>query len=358
MRKMLTVLAMTAGMAAANATAPALAQDAPFYEDEQLTLLVPFGPGGGTDVWARFMVKYLQEHIEGSPTVLVENRPGGGSITGVNHYAARVDPDGYTALVTSGSSILPYLLGQEIVRFDLADFRPLAANPVGAVFYVSPSTGLESAEDLVDVEERFVYGGISPQGADLVMLMIFDLLDMDVQSVMGFDGKGSIRVAYERGEVNTDYQVTPAYLTNVQPLVDSGDAIPLFTFGILDENGEVVADPAFPDLPTVKDVYQMVHGEEPSGLEWEAYQTFLAAGFGVQKILWVKQDTPQEAVDALQAGLADIAQDPEFKEEGAEIIGDYDLMVGDAAVAAARGLTEASDEVIQFGQDFLEEKGY
>jgi len=67
---------------------------------------------------------------------------------------------------------------------------------------------------------------------------------------MVYDGKGAARVAFEQGEVNLDYQTSPAYLKNVQPLVDEGLAVPLFAFGILDENGDIVRDPVFPDMPS------------------------------------------------------------------------------------------------------------
>ena len=353
----MSAIAASSALAAVAFGTPAMAQTETFYEGERISLLVPFGPGGGTDVWARFMTEYMTKHIEGSPPVIIDNRPGGGSVTGVNYYAANVEADGYTVLATSGSSIQPYLLGHDLVRYNLADLRPLAANPVGAIFYVNPSSGIDSIEELLETEEELLYGGISASGNDLVMLLIFDLLDIDVRSVWGFDGKGSIRIAYERGEVNTDYQVTPAYLTSVQPLVDAGEAVPLFTFGIIGPDGEVIRDPAFPDLPTVAEVYETQNGAAPSGLEWEAYKTFLAAGFAVQKILWVKQDTPPEAISALEEGLAAISKDPDFLEKGGDIIGGYPLLVGDEAVAAVRSITSASDEIIKYGQEFLAERG-
>ncbi|WP_164730498.1 Bug family tripartite tricarboxylate transporter substrate binding protein [Pelagibacterium montanilacus] len=344
-------------IAGLSVAAPVHAQDAPYYEGKTLNLLVPFGPGGGTDVWARYLAEYLPEAIEGSPTVLVENRPGGGSITGVNHFAMQVEPDGETVLITSGSSIQPYLLEDPAVRYDLADWRPVAANPVGAIFYVHPSTGIESADDLGSASEELYYGGISATGNDLVMLLIFDLLDMNVQSIMGYDGKGPIRVAYERGEVNTDYQVTPAYTTSVEPLVAADQAVPIFTFGIIDANGDVVADEAFPDLPTVKDVYISIHGEEPSGQAWEAYKTFLAAGFGVQKIMWVKNDTPEQAVAALEEAIRQIAEDPEAIERGVEVLGGYPLLYGEDAAAAARSIVNADPEAAAYAMSFLEELG-
>ncbi|MCB1638441.1 MAG: tricarboxylate transporter, partial [Thiothrix sp.] len=50
---------------------------------------VPFGVGGGTDVWARFFAPQLAETLPGKPTVVVLNVPGGGSITGANQFYQR-----------------------------------------------------------------------------------------------------------------------------------------------------------------------------------------------------------------------------------------------------------------------------
>lgn len=354
MKKILAKLLVAA--LALGVALPAAAQE-PFYAGKRVNMLVPFAAGGGTDVWARFIAEYLRKHVEGSPVFIIDNRAGGGGVSGANYFEANTPADGLTVLASSGSTIQPYLLGAEIVRFDLGNWIPLTVNPVGAIFYANPASGIETLDDLLTTDIELLYGGISASGNDLVMLLIFDLLGIEARSVWGFDGKGTIRVAYERGELNTDYQVTPAYTTNVQPLVDEGKAVPLFTFGIIGADGDVVTDPAFPELPTVKDVYRSIHGEDPSGIEWEAYKTFLAAGFGVQKILWVKQGTPPEAIEALEAGLAATASDEEFLSEGAEIIGGYPLMTGEEAVAAAATITNASDEVVEYGKAFLHERG-
>ena len=56
---------------------PALAVD---FKGKTITMVIPFGVGGGSDVWGRFNAQLLQKHLPGSPSVLVKNQPGGGSI--------------------------------------------------------------------------------------------------------------------------------------------------------------------------------------------------------------------------------------------------------------------------------------
>ncbi|MBV1798654.1 hypothetical protein KSF81_17225 [Siccirubricoccus sp. G192] len=86
--------------AALGLAAPALAQ--PAASSRPVTLVVPFPPGGSTDVMARLLAERMAPML-GQP-VLVENRPGGATVVGAE-YVARAAPDGHTALVNSGTTL-------------------------------------------------------------------------------------------------------------------------------------------------------------------------------------------------------------------------------------------------------------
>lgn len=65
-----------------------------FYQGQTLTIVVPYGPGGGYDTWARLVAPYLKQYL-GAAEVKVENKPGGGGLVGTNAiYSAK--PDGLT----------------------------------------------------------------------------------------------------------------------------------------------------------------------------------------------------------------------------------------------------------------------
>lgn len=328
----------------------------PFYEGKTLEVIVPFEAGGGTDTFGRFIASFIGKHTEGAPGIQVVNIPGGGSVNGANEFVKIRKHDGYTALLTSGSTHLPYLLGEPAVQYDLKTMKPLLAAPQGGAVYVSPSTGIESVKDILNPKEKLVYAGISATGNDLVTLLSFKLLGMDVQAILGYEGRGPSRIAFEQGESNIDYQTVSAYESNVEPLIEEGKAIPLFAFGMLDANGDVIRDPAFPDLPSVKEVYMDVHGKEPSGIEWEAYKVALGAGFAVQKVLWLHNDAPQEAVDALALAAKGVADDPEFNEKAAKELGGYKLITGDDLEGAVNTISNASQEVLDWLVKYLEEE--
>jgi tripartite-type tricarboxylate transporter receptor subunit TctC len=112
------LLAIALGFAAAMAT-PAAAQDFP---TQPIKMVIPFGPGGGTDIVGRILAEYMQKKL-GKP-VVVENKPGAGGIIG-NEFVANAAPDGYTiALMTAGQVIAAVTRKQ--MRYDtLTAFTPI-----------------------------------------------------------------------------------------------------------------------------------------------------------------------------------------------------------------------------------------
>lgn len=320
-----------------------------------VTMVVPFSAGGGTDTWARVIAPYLQSHLEGEPNVVVENREGGGSVTGTNEFVRDGATDGSSILVSSGSTYLPQLLNQAEVEYDFARMIPIVLNGTGGVVYTSPSTGIESVEDLASFEGDLHYGGISATGLDLVTLLAMDVLGVEMDATFGFEGRGPARLAFERGEINLDYQTTSAYNTQVQPLIDGGQAVPLFSFGVM-EDGEIVRDPALPDLPTVEEVYEQLNGEAPSGAAYDAYRAALVAGYVYQKGIWAAADTPDALVEAFRTAADGVAQDEEFLAQAEEVLGGYPLIPGEEAQDALIEAFEIDDEVRQYMLDLLAEQ--
>lgn len=321
----------------------------------RVELVIPFAEGGGTDTWARFLAPYLEKHVEGSPTFSPKNVLGGESITGSNQFVTSGGTDGAQVLVTSGTTYFQALLGRPEVEFDFAKMKPLMLNGTGGVIYASKASGIKTVEDLQDPPKPLVYGGISATGLDLSLLQAFDVLGVDIDATFGFEGRGPARLALERGEINVDYQTTSAYLTQVQPMVDAGTAVPLMSFGVL-EDGEVVRDPNVPDLPTVEEVHEQLNGSPPEGEAYDAYRAFLVPGFVYQKGLWANEGTPESVVQAYRDAVAAISDDPEFKKSSAEVLGGYPLYSGEKAQDDLIEAFEIEPEVRQYTLDLLKTK--
>lgn len=318
------------GMALLAALLPGAAKAADF-SGKTIEFVIPFATAGGSDVWARFFAPYLAENLPGKPTVVVKNVPGGGSITGTNQFVQRARPDGLSILGTSGSTQLPYLLDDPRVRYELKELIPVLVSPTGGVVYVNPELGAKSAGDIPKLKGRKMkYGSQGPTSLDLVPVLAFEIMGLDVDPVFGLN-RGPARVAYERGESLIDYQTSSAYLRNVVPLIKAGKAVPLFTWGVLDEKGQFVRDPTFPDLPHFAEAYEIAYGKKPSGIAYDAFKAFVVAGFAAQKPMFLPKGTPKDVVETYVQALDKVVKDPAFREKASNELGKYQQAVGPAA---------------------------
>jgi tripartite-type tricarboxylate transporter receptor subunit TctC len=344
-----------AAAVAVFAAPPALAQD--FYAGKSIEIIVPFPEGGVTDVVGRFLQSFLEKHIPGNPRVTIRNLGGGGSVLGANYFEENAEPNGEMILFTTSSTAFPYLLGQEGVEYDLSNKRVGFAIAIGPVVYASPETGVESAADLANPDVPLVYGGIGATGSDMPVILAFEALGLDVQTALGFQGRGPIRLAFERGETNLDFQFTAVYLTQVVPLVEAGQAVPLMTGGSAGPDGRFTErDPVISDLPSVFEVYQEIHGQEPSGPEWDAFETAAALTFQYGLTAWMPEGTPDEALEALAAAVEAINADPEFQSRGAEVTGGYELQRGLDIEESVRSALTLESEVEEYLRTLLTEK--
>ncbi|HEU4647151.1 MAG TPA: tripartite tricarboxylate transporter substrate-binding protein [Burkholderiales bacterium] len=331
-----------AALASALAAAMPLAVQAADFRGKTIDFVIPFPVAGGSDVWARFYVPYMTKYLPGNPTVVVKNVPGGGSTRGANEFAARAKPDGLTILGTSGSTQFPYLLGDTRVKYEYKDWTPVLASPTGGVVFVNAELGAKSAADIAVLRKaRLIYGSEGATSLSLVPMLAFRQLDLPVQYVFGMKARGGARLAFERGESNIDYQTSAAYLASVVPMVKAGKAVPLFSWGVLDDKGKLARDPTFPDLPHVGEVVAAAGGRQ-SGLEWDTLVAFITAGFAAQKFVVLPKGTPKNIVDAYTNAFNKMQSDPEFIASKDKALGEYPQATGKAAQTIYRVATEVS----------------
>jgi tripartite-type tricarboxylate transporter receptor subunit TctC len=144
-------------LAAVNCRSAA-AQDAEDYPNRQVSFIVPFAPGGGTDTLARLLSDKLQQRL-GKPFV-VENRPGAGTVIATN-FIAKSPPDGYTIMMSVSSLAIDATLYKSLPydpAKDLALVALIATVPF--VLVVNPSLPVYQVADLIKLakERPLSYG--------------------------------------------------------------------------------------------------------------------------------------------------------------------------------------------------------
>lgn len=131
-------------LATATLCASATAQD---YPSKPVTIVVPFSPGGATDIMSRTLAERLTARL-GKP-VIVENKPGAGTMI-ASEYVAKATPDGYTLLLAASSlGIAPALYDK--VNYDpIKDFAPISqVASVVHVLSVHPSLPATNTSELI-----------------------------------------------------------------------------------------------------------------------------------------------------------------------------------------------------------------
>jgi len=166
-------------------------------------MIVPLAPGGSTDIVARLVAQKLTEAL--GQTVLVDNRPGGGTTLGTN-LVAKAQPDGHTLLFTSASLATNAVLYRNLPFDTLKDFTPIGT--VGQSFYVlivQPSLGVNSVQELIAMAKakpKYLQYASAGQGTITHLTVELFLMNAGIQMQdVPFKGGAPALVAFLGGQM-------------------------------------------------------------------------------------------------------------------------------------------------------------
>ena len=302
--------------------AAAMAQ--PFYKDKRLTVLINFEPGGPTDIEGRLFAKYISRHIEGNPSVIAQNMPGAGGIIGTSYLGRTAPKDGTVVGYLTGAA---WQAVSEPEKFpvDFKTYEFVAYQPGTTVYFMRTDIppGTKTATDIAGAA-GIVAGGLTTRSTkDLRIRMTLDMLGVPYKYVTGYGSNNPARLAFERGEINFFAESPPAYLGVVEPtLVKDGKATPVFYD--TGYNGESIIEPKqVRGLPILSfhELYKQIKGTMPSGDLWQAYLSVNSVNNAMQRMVVLPPQTPQAAVQALQAAVRRLNDDKEFAQEALKSVG-------------------------------------
>lgn len=351
--------ASTAALVAAVSPAAVTAQEAAELDCNRIELIVPYEAGGGTDLYARYLAPLLSENLPGNPTVIVTNIEGAGAIAGSNQFQERAEADGCTLIAFAASVTSNFVFGDERVRYKADEWIPIISSPAGTVVYASPSLGVSEPGDVAALQDqKVVMGANNPSGGDMRVLLALDLLDLDVQPIYGIN-RGDARPGFERGEFNLNFDSSQAYPLQVAPLVEAGTAVPLFSFGIENPEGEIVRDPVVPDVPTLTEVYEQAFGKTPEGPLFDAWRAVFNLNVMASKGVALPSGTPEDIVEIYHQAVDGIVaelRDPAKQDEVAEIVGPYPQATREEAARVLRSALVFPEETTTFLQDWISQQ--
>jgi tripartite-type tricarboxylate transporter receptor subunit TctC len=270
------LLALTAALAQAQT-----------YPSRPVTIVVPFGAGGPADIYARFLGQRMQAPL-GQP-VVVENRPGGGSVVGSN-AVAKSAPDGYTLLMMSNTHTVNETLIPNKPFVLLRDLAPVApVNYSDLLLVVHPSVPANNLKELIALAKsepgRMNYASSGPGTPYHMAGELFkSLAGVDVVHVP-YKGSDGARVGILGGQVQMMFDA----ITTMAPNVRAGK---LKGFGTSGRARSSV----LPDMPTVAE----------------------AGVPGYEATIWLgimaPAGTPKPIIDRLNAEITKVTGRAEVKE--------------------------------------------
>src|SRR3954453_6028047 len=104
--------------------APARAQDSnDFYRGKTITIIIPIGPGGAYDAYARLVSRHLNKQLPGNPTIIARNMPGGGGVIASNYLYNVAPQDGTTMAIITSAFANEQLFGNPQIKYDARQFQ-------------------------------------------------------------------------------------------------------------------------------------------------------------------------------------------------------------------------------------------
>ena len=339
-------------------TIPGLVQAQDFtLEGKTVTWIVGFREGGGTDRLTRVLQTKMSKHLPGNPKVIVLNKPGGGSVTASNDFHENAPADGTMLIMASTSTLLPVLLGSKVAKYDPNEWVAITGFARGASLYaISDEIGLGGTDMKADYEAlksaNIRFGTETPLSAELLDFVSMEMLGIEARYLFGLSSKDA-EAAFQRGEMNMNTDNTRSYLKDYG---DDPKVNPVWSYGVIDENGNLQRDPDLPDVPTFPEFYKTVRGSAPDGLAYEMQKSLMNAKVMLSKAVMLPKGTPDHIRDVYIEALKGVTSEPDVVAALPREIGSMPLNFGDDTQRALASGTALDPEVRAWAATFLQER--
>jgi tripartite-type tricarboxylate transporter receptor subunit TctC len=259
------------------------------YPERTIRIVVPFAPGGGTDVIARTLAQEMAKDL--GAAIIIENKPGAGTIIGTQTVATS-EPDGYTLLMGTFANAVNPSLNSKLPYDPHKDFAPVAlvARSFNIVV-VNPASPIKSIADLIAAAksdpDKLSYGTYGTGTSAHLAGELFKSLAKVNLTTVPYKGAAPAITDLLGGQI----QVMFTTVASAASLIAAGQLRALAVTS-------AERSPAFPELPTVAE----------AGVPGYAAESWYG--------LYAPAKTPAEIIDRLNKSAAKAVQSEAFKRLG------------------------------------------
>lgn len=278
--------------------ATAAAQEITF-KDKIVTVVVPTGSGGTHHVFGQLVQHHIGKHLPGNPSVLIQNRQGGGGATAAA-YMENVAPKDGTVICELTPGMLTEPLIRPQLKYDAFKFRYLgaiAARPyVLAVWHTAP---VRSFEDLKKTEIIMGTNGRASTGY-IIPVFLNNVLGTRMKVITGYKSGGETNLAMERGEVHGRGNYYSGFVSITPQWIAEKKVRFLLAIG--------------PTQPELKDVPHARSLLKPGTMEAKLYE-LLEVNFNVGQAFFAPPGTPNAVMAVLRKAFDALKTDPAIIKE-------------------------------------------
>ncbi|WGI25183.1 tripartite tricarboxylate transporter substrate binding protein [Halomonas alkaliantarctica] len=297
------------------------------YPTEAVTLVVPYGPGGASDLAGRALAESAREFL-GEP-ITVSNQSGAGGMSGAR-AVSEAEPDGYTLLLARvGMALSPAVNANSSVDWDEYTFLgPLEATPM--ILAVAEDSPYESVEELLEGIESnpgamaYAASGATAIDGFTVQTLLSDagMDPLTAATLVPFRGGGALATALLGGHV--DFLAIAA--GSLMPHIESGDMRPLMVYS--PERMD-----SLPDVPTAEELGYELAGQV---VGWSA--------------LYGPPNLPDEVVTTWEGVLEEVAESDSWLSRAEDR--------GSISTIGSVDMSTYAKEQYEFYRNLAEEFGY
>jgi tripartite-type tricarboxylate transporter receptor subunit TctC len=299
-----------------------------FFRGKTVKIVIGSGPAGSYDNFGRLAARHFGRFVPGSPTFVVQNMPGAGSIQTAN-YIYNIGPKDGTALglMSPSTTVIQTFPG---ARYEAAQFRWIGRiNSNTNVTFVRADAGVQTIED---ARKNVVKIGSTAPASPLSFQtrIINHVAGTKFQLITGYPDAAASLLAIERGEVMGGTTAWNTLKTARPQWLETGFVKIILQYGLTKNSelpnvqlaGEIVSDPA---ARAILDVFMN------------------ASDIGYA--LMAAPETPQDRVDVLRAAFSAMTRDGEFKTDAERIESNLATLDGASLEELVRRTSVISDEV-------------
>jgi tripartite-type tricarboxylate transporter receptor subunit TctC len=248
--------------------------------------------------------------------VVVENMTGAGGNLVFNYLAEKALPDGLT-IAYSPYQALAQALGDRSLRARFENLEYLGGISDIRVAYMRADAvpgGARKPADIMKADNLIVGAYNHTDFESTLSHLSLDVLGVRHKLVVGYRGGSDIFLAMQRNEVQFHNTSIGTFRTRSATFIKSGEGLAVYYLVSTGPGGEFERNSMITDAPAFPDLYREVHGQWPSGANWDALNWLTTQTSELAYAAFAPRGTPAPVLATLRTAFARAAQDPEFIE--------------------------------------------